>query len=142
MSTAAIALVFVMELKAAVSKDIKCLTNAIYFEARGESLKGKMAVANVIDNRVNDPKFPKTYCDVIHEKNQFSYLWDGIPNKITDKAAFIEARKVARMLVTNKLRDNTNGALFYKKIGIHSPFFNKLKRVKRIENHEFFLAKA
>lgn len=52
---------------------IECMTEAIFFESRGEPLQGQLLVAQVIKNRVLDKKFPKNYCDVIHQKHQFSY---------------------------------------------------------------------
>src|SRR5699024_5330367 len=50
------------------------LAEAIYHESRGESIKGQIAVAQVIMNRVNDPKFPNTVKEVIEQPKQFSYL--------------------------------------------------------------------
>jgi len=135
-AASAVALVFALEMKAVVSRDIKCLSEAIYFEARGESIKGQIAVANVIKNRVSSRS--KTYCDVVHQKGQFSYYWDNIPNKYNDKASFIEARRIAKLLVENKIPDNTNGSVFFKKKGTRSKPFNKLKYTISIGNHDFY----
>ena len=48
-------------------KDLVCLAENIYFEARAESMSGKAAVANVTRNRVNDKRWPKTYCKVVQQ---------------------------------------------------------------------------
>jgi len=132
----ALALVFALELKAVVSTDIKCLTEAIYFEARGEEVSGQIAVANVVKNRTKS--YNKTYCDVVHQKGQFSYYWDKISNKYKDKAAFMQARTLARSLIENKIPDNTNGAVFFKKKGVRSAAFKKLKHTMRLGNHDFY----
>jgi len=133
----ALALAFAIEMRTVVSQDITCLTEAIYFEARGEVIGGQVAVANVIKNRVSS-SYNKTYCDVVHQKGQFSYYWDKLPNKYNDKAAFIKARKIAKLVVANKLHDNTNGSVFFKKKGTHSKPFNKLKHTISIGNHDFY----
>lgn len=138
MELAAIVLASAMQLKAADSKDVKCIADVVYFEARGEPTKGKIAVANVIKNRLNDPKYPKSYCKVTHQKGQFSFHWDRKPNIINDKRAYETARQIAIALVLNKLRDITNGAVSFKKVGIRSSSFYKLKHNVRIGKHDFY----
>ena len=65
------------------AKEQKCLANAIYFEARGETLRGQAAVAQVVLNRVRNPAYPETICGVVYQnqnlKNrcQFSFACDG-----------------------------------------------------------------
>ena len=69
-----------------------CLTEALYFEARGETLKGQLAVAEVILNRVDNRKYPDSICGVITQgaskrhKCQFSFKCDGRPEKILGTA--------------------------------------------------------
>ena len=55
--------------------EVECLTEAIYFEARGESFVGQLAVANVILERVRDSRFPPTVCEVVHAGR----YWEGNP---------------------------------------------------------------
>jgi spore germination cell wall hydrolase CwlJ-like protein len=57
--------------------EINCLALAVYGEARGESLKGKIAVINVIMNRVGSRKFPNTICDVVLQDHQFESIYDN-----------------------------------------------------------------
>lgn len=54
-----------------------CLAMAIYYEASGEPLQGKIAVANVVVNRVESDCFPMTVCGVVRQYKQFSFYWDG-----------------------------------------------------------------
>ena len=55
-----------------------CLALNIFFEARQEPLTGQIAVAEVTLNRVADKRYPNTVCDVVWEKNQFSWTHDGV----------------------------------------------------------------
>ena len=75
-------------------KQVECLAKNIYFEARNQSEYGKFAVANVTMNRVKDPRFPNTICDVVFQGPrvkkrvggcQFSWYCDGKPDKIYNK---------------------------------------------------------
>lgn len=61
-------------------RQANCLKNALWYEAGNQSLKGIMAVASVIENRKNSLKFPMTYCEVIYQKGQFSYLAKNMPD--------------------------------------------------------------
>lgn len=65
--------------------EVQCLTEAIWHEARGESTLEWASVATVIKNRVLSPKYPSTYCGVIRQKAQFSYLWDEHPDGVNPK---------------------------------------------------------
>lgn len=55
-------------------RDVACLAMAVYYESRGESLKGQRAVASVVMNRVRSPRFPDTVCEVIFQPHQFSFI--------------------------------------------------------------------
>ena len=76
----------------------QCLTEALYFEARGESVKGQFAVAEVILNRVASPLYPDTVCGVVHQGTgrhlqcQFTYTCDGRSDKIRERRAFEKRR--------------------------------------------------
>ena len=67
-----------------------CLAEAIYFEARGESAPGQMAVGQVIINRANNPAYPRKICDVVNQnanranRCQFSFRCDGKADRITE----------------------------------------------------------
>lgn len=82
-------------------KEIKCLTAAIYFEARGEPVRGQSMVAQVILNRVDSAYYPDTVCDVVyqnaHRKNacQFSFACDDLPDEFAEWPARNLARKIA-----------------------------------------------
>ncbi len=72
-----IALLFSQAAKASTEQEINCLVEAVYFESRDENVGGQLAVAFVVMNRVKDKRWPSSVCGVVHQKNQFSYYWDG-----------------------------------------------------------------
>lgn len=85
--------------------DLTCLAKAIYFEARGESEKGQRAVGRVILNRVASEAYPDTICSVVYQGSkratgcQFSFTCDGLSDVAKDKAAWKEAKEMARSLI-------------------------------------------
>lgn len=125
------------------SAELDCLAKNIYHEARGESLQGKMAVANVTLNRVHSDKFPDTVCKVVHQavystwwwethkklvpvRNmcQFSWYCDGKSDRIQlttsdgrvispNLNAWNESIEVATQALLGLLQDNTRGAIYY-----------------------------
>jgi hypothetical protein len=97
----------------------QCLTEALYFEARGEPVEGQYAVAEVILNRVDNPAYPNTVCDVVNEGTgrrfacQFTYTCDGQPEDITDTAAWHRLGHIARIMLDGAPRDLTEDATHY-----------------------------
>lgn len=87
------------------AKERKCLADAIYFEARGEPELGRIAVAQVVLNRLKNPAYPNTICGVVYQnKNmrnrcQFSFACDGIRERITNKSAWAEAQALAKRVL-------------------------------------------
>ncbi|MEJ1157828.1 cell wall hydrolase [Prosthecomicrobium sp. N25] len=83
-------------------KEQKCLAEAIYFEARGESERGQAAVAQVVLNRVKNPAYPDTICGVVYQQEddrnrcQFSFACDGRPEAINEPEAWKRAVEIAR----------------------------------------------
>lgn len=97
----------------------RCLTEAIYFEARGEPTQGQVAVAEVVLNRVDAENYPDNVCDVINQGTgrlhacQFSYTCDGITERVTEPIAWEEAGRIARALLDGAPRRLTNAATHY-----------------------------
>ena len=107
-------------------KEINCLAQTIYFEARSEPVEGQYAVGLVALNRVQSPQFPNTLCGVTQQawrdekgqpikyKCQFSFYCDGEPEHVKNEKAWILAWTLAEGLVRHRpFRDITNGALYY-----------------------------
>ena len=113
-----------------------CLAKNIYYEARGESLPGKLAVAKVTLNRVESPRFPKTVCDVVYQKFQFSWT-SNKQTKIYDKNAWQESLNLARDAIKSNLSELDKFTALY----FHSRHIKpnwKLKRIAKIGNHVFY----
>ncbi len=101
-------------------RQVRCLAQNVYFEARGESLLGQLGVAHVVMNRVEDRGFPATVCDVVKEggearlgRCQFSWWCDGISDRPTDLAAWKLSIEVALQTYLGRTADPTRGALWY-----------------------------
>lgn len=121
-----------------------CLAQALYFEARGESVRGQFAVAEVILNRVDSAKFPSTLCKVIHQGTgrkyacQFTYTCDGNPEVIHEKAAYQRVGKIAKFMMDGAPRDLTDGATYYHTKAVNPRWARKFARTTTIGVHHFY----
>jgi spore germination cell wall hydrolase CwlJ-like protein len=126
------------------ASEFQCLTEALYFEARGETIKGQFAVAEVIRNRVKSSRFPNSYCGVINQGTgrkhqcQFSYTCDGKPEVVAEPAALAVVAKVARATIDGKSPDITNGATFYHTTAVRPSWSRKFTNTARFGVHLFY----
>ncbi|MCD1625831.1 MAG: cell wall hydrolase [Paracoccaceae bacterium] len=124
--------------------DMRCLSEALYFEARGESIRGQFAVAEVILNRVDSALYPDTVCGVIHQGTgrkyqcQFTYTCDGIPDVIREKQAYDVSVKVASVMVSGAPRALTEGATHYHTKAVNPNWARKFPRTATIGVHHFY----
>lgn len=122
----------------------QCLTEALYFEARGETIKGQFAVAEVIMNRVEHPRYPNTVCGVIHQGTgrkygcQFTFTCDGRPEVINEPAAFARLGKVAHAILDGIDRTLTAGATHYHTTAVNPRWAGRLTRTASIGVHRFY----
>lgn len=122
----------------------RCLSEALYFEARGESLKGQIAVAEVILNRVDSDQYPDSICGVVKQGQnrrkgcQFSYNCDGKRNVIGNRKVFERLGKIAWMMMQGKPRVLTDDALFYHNTSVRPSWSRKFQRTARIGSHIFY----
>ena len=126
------------------SRQWRCLTEALYFEARGENLVGQVAVAEVILNRVDSKSYPNSVCGVIqqgqYQRNacQFSFICDGKVEHIGDREAFEELGKVAWVMLQGKPRILTGKATHYHAASVLPRWAKRLVRTARIGDHIFY----
>lgn len=120
-------------------RDLECLAKNIYFEARGESKQGKIAVAQVTLNRViHTAEFNKTICGVVYQKHQFS--WTNLPKQsIRDLEQWEESFHIAQGILHGKIFLENFDALYY-----HADYVKPQWRVTRqyistIGKHIFYL---
>jgi len=122
----------------------RCLTEALYFEARGESVKGQVAVAEVILNRVDSVRFPNTACKVVNQGTgrkfqcQFTYTCDGYDEIIREHAAWDRVGKVARMIMDETDRSLTQGATHYHTKAVRPRWSRIFVRTTTIGAHHFY----
>jgi N-acetylmuramoyl-L-alanine amidase len=119
------------------SRELECLAGAIYFEAKSESLAGQLAVGHVIANRANSGRFPSSYCGVVYQRSQFSFVrgrsMPYIPRASRD---WQEAVAIAK-IVDQQLHPSPMGkALFFHARRV-SPRW-RLTRVGTLGNHVFY----
>lgn len=125
-------------------KQWSCLAKAIYFEARGESVKGEFAVAEVVANRVDSPNFPNNYCSVVNQGTghlnacQFSFACDGVPDTIHEPAAYEKAGKIAKLIINGAPRALTDGATYFHTVWVHPPWSNRFRETAEIGAHIFY----
>jgi spore germination cell wall hydrolase CwlJ-like protein len=122
----------------------RCLSEALYFEARGEEVRGIFAVAEVILNRVDSPNYPDTICDVIYQGTgrqfecQFTYSCDGRKEIISEKAAYERVAKVARLMLDGAPRRLTEGATHYHTKSVRPRWSRVYPETVRIGYHVFY----
>ena len=131
--------------KKGYSPDVHCLAQNIYFEARGEPMVGKVAVAHVVLNRAADRRWPRKVCSVIKQggykkrhRCQFSWWCDGRSDEPVNRAAWKESLHVAKLIKKGVANDPTNGSLWYHAISVSPSWAKKLDRYARIGQHIFY----
>jgi len=127
-----------------------CLAQAIYHEARGESLDGQMAVANVIINRAFSKKYPSTICGVVFQnadkgkyKCQFTFACDGRSDEGKERAAWNRSMKLAEEAFAEFQRGERpdvlpGGVLYYHTTAVAPKWSHTFRRVAAIGSHVFY----
>ena len=120
-----------------LSNELACLAGAIYFEAKGETLAGQLAVGRVIIARSRSGRFPASYCGVVYQRSQFSFVQGhGMPSINKSGRAWTEAARIARIAHEGSWKSPVEGALFFHAARV-SPNW-RLTRLARIDNHIFY----
>ncbi|MCO5731123.1 cell wall hydrolase [Rhizobium sp. SSA_523] len=127
------------------AKEQQCLASGIYFEARGESVKGQAAVAQVILNRVRNPAYPDTICGVVYQNEdwrnrcQFSFACDNIEDRIRSREHWTMAREVALAVTAGKIwLKQVGSSTHYHAVYVRPPWARTMKKVGRIGLHVFY----
>lgn len=124
--------------------DWHCLSEALYFEARGERVKGIFAVAEVIMNRVESTRFPSTVCGVVKQGTgrkyecQFTYNCDGAAEAVHEPRAWRRVGKIARLVLDGAPRPLTGGATYYHTRTVKPRWSRRFDRTATIGAHYFY----
>ena len=119
-----------------IDSELECLAGAVYFESKGEPLAGQLAVANVIINRTNSGRFPRTICSVVKQPGQFSFVRGGRIPAVGSNAQYRTAAAIAKIAMADGWDNPAPKALYFHARRV-SPNWGKA-RVALIGNHVFF----
>jgi N-acetylmuramoyl-L-alanine amidase len=129
------------------AKELQCLAENVYFEARGEPLAGQYAVAEVTLNRTQAANFPHTICGVVHEtrwdpdRRRFvaDFSWTELgPLSPDNGPAWRQAMAVASVEYDDLREPVVPGALFYHSTSVHPPWSRRRKMIAVIGNQIFY----
>ena len=115
-------------------QDIRCLATVIKHEAGGEPKQGQIAVGYVVLNRVHSPKWPKTICDVVYQRGQFTDI------RRAKAAPQFTALAESIIRTYDAINDPTNGSYWFHNARAH-PWWPHAKRTTRIGFHTFYTVK-
>lgn len=120
-----------------LDEEMQCLAGTVYFESKGESLQGQLAVARVVLARVESSRFPDSICGVVFQRSQFSFVRRGkMPPIKTGQQNWRDAVAIAKIAMNDGWKSSVEGALFF-----HARYVSpgwRLKRLATIDNHIFY----
>jgi spore germination cell wall hydrolase CwlJ-like protein len=125
-------------------RELTCLAQALYHEARGEGRAGQLAVAEVVLNRVESPRFPDTICGVVRQGAsngrgcQFSFVCNGAMNGRLEPAAWRRAQALAREMVRGAPRVLTEGATHFHALHVRPSWARVYRLTAEIGAHRFY----
>jgi spore germination cell wall hydrolase CwlJ-like protein len=125
-------------------EELTCLAQALYHEARGEGRAGQIAVAEVVLNRVESPRFPDTICGVVQEGAdrgrgcQFSFVCNGAMNARLEPAAWRRAQALAREMAQGAPRALTEGATHFHAVRVSPSWARVYRLTAEIGAHRFY----
>ena len=124
---------------APLTDQANCIAVAVYHEARGESLEGQLAVAKVIMNRASSGKYPTSWCGVVKQPWQFSFVQHGqFPYVDKGSDAWRKAVGITRLAVANAVQSVPKECLWYHANYVAPGWSNNLQRVEKIGAHIFY----
>ena len=135
------ALVQKFETNAPLDTETNCLATAVYFESRGESLEGQLAVAHVVMNRAASGRYPPDWCSVVKQPAQFSFVQHGqFPQADTNSEAWKKAEAVAELAAANVVPSIGPDVLWYHADYVAPAWRHNLQEVEQIGAHIFYRA--
>jgi spore germination cell wall hydrolase CwlJ-like protein len=120
-----------------IDAETRCLAGAVYFESKGESLSGQLAVARVVLARTKSGRFPSSICGVVYQPSQFSFVRGGkMPRIDTGSNNWKNAVAISQIALDGSWKSPVEGAMFF-----HARYVSpgwRLKRMGTVDNHVFY----
>ncbi|HVM22069.1 MAG TPA: cell wall hydrolase [Sphingomicrobium sp.] len=126
-----------------LDEEAHCMAVAVYHEARGESLEGQLAVARVIMNRTASSKYPDTWCKVVKQPWQFSFVnprTGHMPSVDTESRSWARALGITRLAINDVVPSVTEDVLWYHATYVAPSWGRRLSFAQKIGTHIFYRA--
>ena len=120
-----------------LSRELGCLAGAVYFEAKSETLPGQLAVGRVVVARSKSGRFPNSYCGVVFQRSQFSFVrGNAMPGIDKRSRHWKNAVAIAQIAHTGSWQSPVEGALYFHARRVAPGW--RLTRIGQIDNHVFY----
>ncbi|WP_375412495.1 cell wall hydrolase [uncultured Bradyrhizobium sp.] len=130
-------------------KSEKCLAEAVYFEARGEAVRGQIAVAQVVMNRAFSGFYPNTVCGVVYQNKhrhlacQFTFACDNVADVVREPGMWDRARKIAKAMLDGQLwLPEVAKSTHYHAYWVHPSWVHEMKKMYKFGVHTFYRPRA
>jgi spore germination cell wall hydrolase CwlJ-like protein len=131
------------------SRHEKCLAEAVYFEARGEAVRGQIAVAQVVMNRAFSGFYPNTVCGVVYQNKhrhlacQFTFACDNVADVVREPDMWDRAKKIAKAMLDGQLwLPEVAKSTHYHAYWVHPSWVHEMKKMYKFGVHTFYRPRA
>ncbi|MGO8913728.1 MAG: cell wall hydrolase [Bradyrhizobium sp.] len=131
------------------AKSEKCLAEAVYFEARGEAVRGQIAVAQVVMNRAFSGFYPTTVCGVVYQNKhrhlacQFTFACDDVADVVREPDMWDRARKIAKAMLDGQLwLPEVGKSTHYHAYWVRPSWVSEMKKMYKFGVHTFYRPRA
>ncbi|HKO73627.1 MAG TPA: cell wall hydrolase [Bradyrhizobium sp.] len=131
------------------AKSEKCLAEAVYFEARGEAVRGQIAVAQVVMNRTFSGFYPNTVCGVVYQNKhrhyacQFTFACDNVADTVREPDMWDRAKKIAKAMLDGQLwLPEVAKSTHYHAYWVHPSWVSEMRKTYRFGVHTFYRPRA
>jgi spore germination cell wall hydrolase CwlJ-like protein len=131
------------------AKSEKCLAEAVYFEARGEAVRGQIAVAQVVMNRAFSGFYPTTVCAVVYQNKhrhlacQFTFACDNVADVVREPDMWDRAKKIAKAMLDGQLwLPEVGKSTHYHAYWVRPSWVNEMKKMYKFGVHTFYRPRA
>jgi len=122
-----------------LSREMECLAGTVYFESRGEPLAGQLAVAQVVINRSESRQFPSSYCGVVYQRAQFSFIKGGqMPRIRRGTEAWKRAKAIARIAHEGQWESEAQDSLYFHATYVKPRWSYRMSKRAAIKTHIFY----